>query len=273
MRDERSYKLSELFKFEERDITRHMLYEMHLAKKFKESFNYIKNKLEIQETKFLSEAKWDEGKNYSWAVFKRDDLYLIIRKYRSHFTIFFKNENKKSGFTDSFEDYCYTKYGCFTYSTDRDKLNDESQDMYCENNFIDMDETFEDMLKLLEENKIHSIWNPHSFKRPKHVDVKIAWTGGNEDIASLETFIFACDELFNKHLELFAQTDMLEKIKTFKIGDKLNGYYTVLDIRTDVKNEYFHGVGMELGGTNGPDSKSWEDVYSLTRYYFDAVFS
>ena len=64
---------------------------------------------------------------------------------------------------------------------------------------------------------------------------------------------------------------MLEMAKTFVVGDILNNRYEILGVSTESKDGYFHGIGLELKGTNGAESKSFCDVYSLTRYYLNDV--
>jgi hypothetical protein len=90
-------------------------------------------------------------------------------------------------------------------------------------------------------------------------------------------FIFACDELFQRYLEIFSETEMLEKIKTMKVGDKIGDDkypYEVVEIRTEVKDDYYHGVGLVLKQTNftGKTEEKWDDVYSLTRWRYNEVF-
>ncbi len=270
------YKLSDLFGFEERDITSHMMRELKLGRKFKDSFNYILTKLPIQKLKAdLSKLKWDEGKNYDWAIIKDGLVTLIFRKYSDHFTIFFKVE---AGPEDDYT-LTYNKgYGCFSFHTNKDKLSDEDSDSRVDDNFLDLNKYIKAIIKLLADGDVHSLWNSYSLKnpdevsRPEYIELKNIWNGGNEDISSINDFIFCCDELFNKYLELFAQTDMMNKIKKIKAGDML-GVYKVVRVNPKTKDSYYHDAGLELKNTNFKDSKpSWADVYSLTRYYLNYVF-
>jgi len=266
------YKLSDLFSFEERDITSHMLYEMKLGYKFKDAFEYLLTRLPIQKLKAdLRKLKWDEGKNYDWAIIKDGRVTIIFRQYRLHYTIFFKvdGEGKMAEYN--------TKYGCLSFHTDTKHLSDDVSDSYCDDNFRDMSRYIKPLIKLLEEDKVHGLWNPLSFKaddeerRPDHIEAKNIWNGGMDDLSSINDFIFCCDELFDKYLELFAKNEMMDRLKTIKVGDML-GVYKVTAVRAATKDEYYHDAGLELKNTNFKDSKpSWADVYSLTRYYLNNV--
>ncbi len=258
------YCLQDIFSFESRDIVTHMMYNMKLGDKFKESFVYLQNKMEIQEFNSLEKLKWDKGKSYDWAGTKKENVIFIIRKYRSHFTVFYKVEKKN-------DDY-YASYGCFTYHTDKDKLPKELWDVYPDNDFIELNKSISDIFKLIADGLGGMLWNSASLPRPKYVNIKTIWSGGVESVSSIDEFIYCCEEIFSRYLEIFSKTDMLEKIKEFKVGQILNNKYEIIDIRTDVKNEYYHGVGLTLKGTNGRESEDWKDVYSLTRWYLDDVF-
>jgi hypothetical protein len=255
--------LKEIFNFDKNVVTSYIMYELKLGGKFKEAFNYISSSLPNQRLKKLEKLKWDEGKNYDWAIIKKKEVTLIIRKYQTHFTIFFKNVNKEISW--------FNKYGCFTFHSDLEKMSDEDNDKYVESNFTDLDNSMEDLIKIISKDEIHTLWNEYCFPRPKHVVIKNIWNGA-DDLSSIDDFIFCCEELFNKYLELFAKTDMFEKIKSIRVGDKLNNKYEVLDVSTAVKDGYFHDIGLMLKGTNGVDDVSWKDVYSLTRWYLNDIF-
>ena len=259
-----------IFNFSKSDIVLHMIYEMELCIKMKEAFNYLEKNLIIQNPVVdLQELKWDKGKNYDWAMIRKGDITFIIRKYSVHFTIFIKY--KKKEIVDKFEDipeFTRSKYGCFTFSTDREKI--ENYDNYCDNNFIDLNNHINDIFKLIKKNHIHLLWNNAALKRPNYVEIKNIWNGG-EDIQNIDQFIFCCEEIFGKYLEIFSEKDMLDKIKTLSIGDKI-GEYEILSVETEVKDNYYHSAGLTLKGTNGKNSKSFCDVYSLSRYYYKNIF-
>jgi len=252
----------DVFKFDKNDITMHMYYDLKLCEKLKSAFDYLLTKLPVQKLKKdLSKLKWNKGKNYNWAIIQKDNVIFILRQYQSHFTIFTKVVK---------EDRYGTKLGCFTFNTDSDMLSDDESDARCDNEFYDLNKYIVALMDFIGEGNIHSLWNDFSFKREKYIKIKNVWNGG-EYFSSIDDFIFCLEELFGKYLELFAQTDMFEKIKTIKKGEML-GTHKVLDVKTDLKDEYYHGVGLILKGTNGADSKSWQDVYSLTRWYYGSIF-
>jgi hypothetical protein len=255
----------DIFKFEKSDIVMHITYELRLCEKFETAFDYLLTKLPIQKLKKdLGKMKWTEGKNYDWAIIQKNNVIFIIRKYGSHFTIFVKSITEKRG-------YDRTKYGCFMFSTDTKKMSDEESDMRIHDNFCDLNKYISNLFDFIGEDKIHALWNSSSFERDEYIKIKNVWNGSQEDISSIDDFIFCLEELFGKYCELFAETNMFEKIKTIKIGEKL-GSYEVLSIKTELKDGYYHGVGLTLKGTNGADSKRFYDVYSLTQYYYDSIF-
>ena len=65
--------------------------------------------------------------------------------------------------------------------------------------------------------------------------------------------------------------DMIEKLKSFKVGDVLNETYTINRIVTEVTDDYYHSAGLSLTKKGEKESK-WEDVYSLTRWFYDDIF-
>ena len=216
----------------------------------------------------LSTLKWSEGKDYDWVAVKDDNIVLLFRKYRTHFTIFFKNKYKISGDGDDIDEYFHTDYGCFTFDTDTDQVS--NPDEYVDDNFKDLNLCLKDIITLIKNEKTHNLWNNCVIKREKYVEIKNVWDGG-EDITSIDMLIFACDELFQKYLELFSENDMFEKVKTLKKGD-IVGNYKVLEVNLNLKDDYYHGVGLSLQSTNGSDNISFDDVYSLTRWLYNDIF-
>ena len=59
---------------------------------------------------------------------------------------------------------------------------------------------------------------------------------------------------------------MLEKIKTLEVGQVLGGK-KIIDIKTDVKNDSYHNVGVLFEGDS-----YMKDVYCLTQYYYEEIF-
>lgn len=266
------------FKFEGRDVAFHMLREMGLSSKFKKSFTYVANHFPANTiVPDLEKLEWHKGKNYNWLKLVDGNLTLIFRHYGNHFTVYFKNKMELSKYGEEYADEYETKYGCLTFETDLEGMSNEEHDSYIEDRFKDINLYLPEIIKLIKKGNIHSIWNPYSLKlekdkeRPKHVKPKNVWNG-SDDISSIDTFIFACEELFQRHFEIFAETEMLEKVKTIKEGDMFSSY-KVTRVVSELKGDYYYNVGIEWINTNFKKEKGdWCDVYSLARYYYEYMF-
>jgi hypothetical protein len=269
----------EIFKFDKSDITRHIEYELKTLSKFKEPLNYIIKSLEklgnsktITSLKKvdLNKIKEKEGKNYHWSTFTYKNVTLVIRRYGSHLTIFTKVIKDKR------EDSRYSiEYGAFTLNTDFKKFGDKQDEMadkYYDKPFTGLNLIIKDLLLLLIDKGVHWVWNSVSLKRPDHIKIELAFDGNS--INSLDNFAFCMEEIDNIYLTLFAETTMLKKLKEYKdkTGESLNKRYKVGKVSTEVKDEYYHSAGIELIDTMGKESKSFQDIYSLTRYHFEDIF-
>ncbi len=264
-----SVKIFEIFKFEKRDVEFYMIHKLKLKDKFINSFSYLISKLKVQAVvDDLSTLEWSEGKNYDWVALQDEKVFLLIRHYQTHFTIYYKSRYKDSSYGEEYDDHYNTHYGCFTFYTDTDKV--ENSDNYCDNRFLDLNIHIKDLIDLIRKHKVHLLWNNLVFVRPDYVEVKNIWDG-DENISSLDLFSFACEEMFHKYTTFFAENEMFQKVKTLKVGD-IVGHYTVLKVHDQLENDYYHGVGLTLGDTNGKDSERFQDVYSLTMYYYNDVF-
>lgn len=255
----------DIFKFEKRDVTNFMLYKLHLGSKIKDCFNYLGSKLGIQKLpKSLSKLKWSKGKNYDWAFFVKDNVTFGLRQYRDHFTIFTKKEKG--------DDDWNSKYTIFTFHVNRDKMTDAERDKY-ENEFddhytIELQKYIDELIELAKNDHIHSLWNTVTFKRSDYIDVKCYWSGGDSDIDDIDGFNYACEEIFQKSLEVFSENDMFDALKKIKIGDKL-GEYTVTGVAKTLKDNYYHNVGLNWKSNK---KEEFNDVYRLTRWHFALLF-
>lgn len=283
----------EIFKFDKRDIDSYMLRTLNIRNKFKKSFIYLYDKIStkqkgayvIKDKMDLENLTWSEGKNYNWLALtdsiENPLVNILIRHYGNHFTIFFKYKYK---ITDNSEldDYFYTRTGVFTFETNLDNMSDKEHDSYIEDRFKDINVYLHKILESMKEDDIRSVWNSYSLSlekdkpRPKHIICKNIWDG-DETVDSIDLLIFAVEELFHKYLEIFSETDMLEKIKTMKVGDTFGSKeypYEVVEIRTEVKDDYYHNVGLVLKQTNftGKTDEKWDDVYALTRWRYNEIF-
>lgn len=263
--------LKEIFSFGDDKVKNFIVREMGILKKFKMSFNYLSNSLKCQKLKKdLNKMIWSEGKNYDWLYIKDDSAEIIIRKYQHHFTFFCKNTIIKK----VSEDYEYQDktYSCFTFNTNIELLSDEDRDARFDNWFFDLNKHIFRLIDVVKENGTHWLWNSVSYPRENFIEFKQALN--NETIYSLDLLIFACDEIFEKHFELFAQTETLQRLNHFKEGEIFTkdfyGDVKIQYINTELKNEYYHAVG--LGLINEKGEKKFEDVYSLTRWMYDDLF-
>ena len=78
-------------------------------------------------------------------------------------------------------------------------------------------------------------------------------------------------------MAIYAETTMLKTLKENKY--KLLGQdwywngtdYKVSEVRTELKNGYYHGVGVYLEADNG--KTKFNDVYSLTMWGYDKLMT
>jgi len=269
--------------FNKRDVERVLIYDLKAFRTIRDSFIYVHTLLSQQGYGYdlnknsspdFNKLKWSEGKNYQWLALcmgdKDGSTQFLIRQYGRHLTVFTK-------FSYSEESYRDTVYACFTFNTNNDKMNAtqrEASDLN-ENFFHEFQIAFPEILRLVNENKLHSLWNNRDLPRPSYVDVKTAFYG--ETIISIDLLIFGAEELTQKHMELFAENDMLDMLKSLRevSGRDFDANNKVKEVVTDFPKQYsdpyYHGVGIAV--VDAKDKRSFHDVYTLTRYYFDEVLA
>jgi len=256
----------EIFKFGESNFKQHIVYENKLMKKLKYSFDYLLKYLPINtiDDKFsFDEIKFREGKNYDWYFLVKDNVQLLVRQYRSHFTFICVNKDKEISYFD--------KMSVFTISDDREKMDDNTSDEHVDDRFLTMKQLLPSLLEIIIKDKVHTIWNSLSFVRPKYTEVKMSQIG--ENTHSLDLLIFVCDEVSSTHCELFSENEMANKIADFKVGDMLGDVYKITEVKKEIDKDDFYNTGLSFINTNFPGEKSsWSDVYSLTRYHLGDVF-
>lgn len=273
----------EIFKFEKEYITRYIQYELKTLSKFKEPLKYIIRQMERHKNCLviksldninLNKIKESEGKNYYWSVFKYKNITLVVRRYKQHLTIFTMVESNEKIDDDTLEKP-RTDYGAFTLNTDFEKIDisnrDQISDNYYDNPFTDLNVIVKDLFNLLidRDSGVHWVWNSVALKRPDHINIKLIFD--NNSISSIDDFGFCMEELENKYQELFAENTMVQKLKELNVGEILDDRYKIGKINTILKNNYYHDIGLEM--INILDkSKRFNDVYSLTRWYFEEVF-
>jgi len=257
----------EIFNFDDTRFKDNLIYKDKLKQKIMHCFKYLENHLPVnkvtkENTFNFNKLKKSEGKNYDWFFLVNPNVKLLVRQYGNHFTLFAINQKAESYFN---------KLSVFTIHDDLDLLNDDDlHDSYIDNRFKTFETLLPKLFETIEKDRVNGIWNDYSFERPKHTKIKLSLVG--DSVSSLDEFIFACDEIFQTFLEKIAENDLLEKLKTLNVGDMFSTY-KITDIRTEVKDDYYHAVGLSYVNTNFPNSKEeWSDVYSLTRYHYDEIY-
>ena len=275
--------MKKLFNFKERDIQFYIEHELKTFTKCKGVFDYVVSNLiklgqSIEVTNLkdfdFNKMKENEGKNYHWSVIQYKRMTFLIRRYNHHLTIFTKVDK---GRNDYYDGKVY-EYGAFMIETDFEKFgdkHDEMMEMYWDAPFTDLNTIFHNLVKCIKhyEYSIHGVWNDHSLPTPKHVEIKNIYHGTSLD--SIDKFTFAMEELSQIHLCIFAETTILKKLESLKgkEGENLTDRYILKEVRTEVKDEYYHGVGLTVIDTFGGKSKDeWSDVYSLAHFNLEYVF-
>ena len=285
---------SPVFKFDKNDITRHIQYELRVMDRMEDAFNYVYSKLtglghslycKPDDTKFdLEKSKASEGKNYDWLAIGCDNIHMLIRTYGCHHTIYTKLTTTRTyGEGEKAHSYNHYRYGAFTFHTNTELAPLDKQDFLNENNFSDLDTAMPQILQHVFENHVQSLWNSVGFIRPDYVEISNVYDG--ESIVSVDKLIFCAEELSDKQMELFAQTDMLEMIKAVAEKQKqtealheslalpFDRNSVVMSVITEFPKEYsdpyYHGVGIKV--REGENKTKFIDVYSLTRYYLEEV--
>jgi len=289
-----------IFKFDKKDVDHLIQRELDLPHRIGKSFDYVYEKLkslgqhlsfsgdisipEEEYSDLIERGIFKKGKNYHWTSLDSGDVKIIIRAYRQHLTIFTRLERETGG------KFSYNKktYSCFEINTDSDieyhlneegkseipEYNDFGEDFFYCKPFYDFNLLIGPIVKHIREDRLWLIWNPTSIPRPKRVDMKLYFDFKYSDkaIENIDKTIFAAEELSNIHSGLFSENEMLEKIRKLKVNDML-GAYKVTEIKSEVQNNYFHGVGLKILNTNfESESPKWADLYSLTSYYIENLF-
>ncbi len=284
-----------VFNFSNDHVKAKIAYDLQLFKRIGKSFDYTHKKLvslghHVEGDKpQLSKGICIEGKNYNWVAVTSGNVKILIRTYDNHFTVYtcleetHEYKNTKTGKMCTYTD---KEYGAFTYHTDttkitiddeiegipkpknkdEDYIEDYYMDCFYNNPFTMFNTQLKGLIDVIGKHEVHTLWNDYSFARPKFVSIKIAYNG--ESVSSFDKLFFCAEELSCKHMELFAENEMLEGIKKFKVGDEFKGKFNkgiITEVRTEVEDGYYHGVGLTIG-------EEWCDVYSLTHWDLDGVF-
>lgn len=301
-----------MFKFKRSDVEGIITRELKLPKKIAKSFNYIFDKLKEkghyiefkdkivmpnEEIRTLIEkGLFREGKNYHWIAIALDkDIEMLIRDYDEHKTVYLKLTKKefdKEGNLlwvdetyNAFSIYTNREVACKVREQGKSDIPTDLWEKYMDDMFYclpyyDFNFLINKIIDMLRNDIIHLLWNTASLPRPERVkiehyyDFKSGFSFGCT-IHSIDQMIFAAEELSVIHVELFAENEMLEKIKTLKVGDMV-GSYRIDGIRTELDDTYgaYHGVGVKIQNTKFPDGEAkWKDVYDLAYFYYKDFFS
>lgn len=245
----------EYFKFKERTISNFFIYNLRVINESKKSFNYIIENLKPQTD--LDNLKWTKTKNYEWITISIENDIFIIRNYDMHFTVYCKFKSEYG------YDFCI-----FTLKFDNSLITDDNLHDHIHDNRTEL--FFDELLKI--KKTLHEgvpfdlLWNDLAFPRETYIKIKTVLYG--ETINSYDDLIFALEEISNIHFQLFAENEMFDKIKTLKPGDKLKDGSTIVNIRTELNDDYYHNIGITIKN----DSEVFYDVYRLTEYYLDKLF-
>lgn len=261
-----------VFRFKKDDISRHIIYELKSLRKLDKALDYmfdmmpkIGNSLTLTslEDVDLNEVQMNKGKNYDWSLVVYENVNLLIRRYQNHLTVYTRT-NKEERYK--------SETACFTFYTDTKDLNGEETELLYDNPFINLNKCIKEIITTLQEN--NAVYLEYLKSCPKNVEMNIVFW--EEMIYSYDKLIFCLEEIDHFHLKLFSETTMLEKLPELKerIGEEITNSvrttYTIKEVKTEVKSDSYHSVGLSLEDKNGKDK--FEDVYSLTRWFYDAIY-
>lgn len=269
-----------IFTFDKDELTRHINYEMNLFGRVAKPLTFIFETLEKLGHSLsldsldkinLNKVKEREGKNYNWSVIQYKNVKLLIRRYGQHFTIFTRIEKEH----EHREGKTKIVTGAFTLYFNFEHLSDNEQDSKMDSlydmPFNEVNEIAKQMFEVLIKRGTYWLYNSSCLKIPKYAEVKIVYEKEYEEarIYSIDKLVFCMEELDTIHIELFAETVMFEKLKELKVGAKF-GRGMIKKVHTELENKYYYGVGVEIEKSN---DSGFKDVYCLTRYYYDDVFT
>ena len=277
-----------VFKFSDGDLKRLIISDLNLNRRMRKSFDYVYDKLKdlghylkpesyvIPDNEdYIESGLFKKGKSYHWSAIDYDTVRILIRKYSNHLTIFSRLEIEKDGYKD-------IDYACFELYTDTSieyELNQQGKsdienyhgDFFWCNPFYDYNLLIKDIVEHIREGHVWLLDNNASIPRPKRVKLK-PFYHGEESIDSIDKMVFAAEELAHIHMVLFAENDMVEKLKTLKVGDEIAGK-KIVKIKTSLKDKYdnYHSVGLTW--VERGDKEKWNDVYSLTHWHVNEIFN
>lgn len=268
----------DVFDFDGDDIKRIIIHDLNLLTNIKKSYDFVFEKMKAlgyhgdftnRPEIDLNTVKVKECKNYNWIAVTNDNTNLIIRQYNQHLTVYVRYITiYKIGEVN----YKQSHYGCFTLNVNLSNL-DENDDACWDNKFLELNKLIINIFTLISENQLYLVSNSAALPYPKYV--KISNIYNEENISSIDKLIFCAEELSSLHMQLFAENDMIEKLKNMsdRIGTKLdNGIIT--SINTEFPKEYgspyYHAIGVKVEKAN--NRIDFIDIYSLTKWHLKDVY-
>ncbi len=276
--------IAPIFKFDSDELRMNMDYDMNLFARASKPLGYIMEILEKTghgltikslDNPQIEKVKLQKGKSYNWGVISYENFKFLIRVYGYHLTIFIRSSKP----CDYREGKMVHHDAAFSIYAELDRMDgdkrDEISEGYYDNPFQDLNVMFKRMIEYLKEDNFHCFWNDVSIPRPKHVEIKQAYEKkssfmGEARIFSYDLTIFCMEEIDSMHCQLFAENTMFDKLKELKVGQPFGSRSTIKEIRSKLKDGYYHGVGVTAVNEDGKED--WSDVYSLTRWHYDEVF-
>lgn len=272
-----------IFKFDKNELTMYINYELNLFRRAEKPLGYIYEILEktgysLTLTSLddidLNKVKQNKGKSYNWCVFIYNDIKFLVRQYHQHLTVY----ARQSKFDEKWEEDLIKNFA-FTFESSVENLPDNEHDAkldeYMVNPFVDLNKSFKQIVELIEKDKFHLIWNDLCVSRPDNVKIKSIYETSKyseAQIQSIDLLVFCMEEIDTLHVQLFAENTMVEKLKELesRVGEQFDYQYKIESVNTEVKDEYYHNTGVTL--VRRENEKTFADVYTLTRYYYDSVF-
>ena len=254
-------------KFKKRNVTDFLIRDKETHKRYRESFEYVCKFLKSNPVKDLNDCEYYETKNYDYYLIEDNEASIIIRKWQGHFTLFMKHKA-----TEVFDgkDGKKVYIDISKYSIGMFEVNTDERENEIDDNFYELNKAIPQLLQIIKEDEVHIIWNDKCFEVDKNVKAYPVLIG--EEIDDVDEYIFALEEIFRLHFEMFCEYEVVERLKHFKVGDTFGKEGVIKEIRTDDKYDrdtYYHGIGLLI--SKGKEEK-FEDVYSLARWYYDETF-
>ena len=266
------------YKFKADQIKRIVKKEVNMMKNFSKYIPFVMDRLKdhtliIEDIDKINlddmKSLENEGKNYHWSVIQFEENRILIRRYDNHLTIYTNRPKLDS-------DSTYYNIHGFTFDTDLSDFSDDVQDYMNDirysRPFMDLELYLKELFELMakgEENRFEFV------EYEKYIRYQEVFCDG--EYYSYDNMIFMSEELSRISRDLYAEQDMLSYLKDnvdILLGLEIklvgDGTATVIDVNTDVEDDYYHNVGLKLQYTR-KDSTKFLNVYRISEWYLDQV--